>query len=153
EALLLIYTNSKRVWRKNTRGDYWVYDTGSRELRRLGGDAPPSSLMFAHFAPDSRKVAYVRDRNIFVEDLTTHAIEQLTITESPHIINGTFDWVYEEEFFLFDGFRWSPDSKRIAYWQLDTAGMDDYYLVNNTAGLYQQLTKFKYPKVGRPNAA
>jgi dipeptidyl-peptidase-4 len=153
EALLLIYTNSKRVWRKNTRGDYWVFDTVSRELRKLGGDAPPSSLMHARFSPDNRKVAYVRDRNIYVEDLGTHAIEQLTTTDSPHIINGTFDWVYEEELDLFAGFRWSPDSKRIAFWQLDTSGVDDYYLVNNTAGLYQQLKKFKYPKVGRANAA
>ncbi len=152
EALVLIYTNSKRVWRKNTRGDYWVFDTASRELRKLGGNAPPSSLMFARFSPDNRKVAYVRDRNIYVEDLGTSRIDQLTRTDSPHIINGTFDWVYEEEFFLGNGFRWSADSERIAFWQLDTAGMDDYYLVNNTAGLYQQLTKFKYPKVGRKNA-
>jgi dipeptidyl-peptidase-4 len=153
EALLLIYTSSKRVWRKNTRGDYWVYDTASRELCKLGGDAPPSSLMHAHFSPDSRKVAYVRDRNFYVEELGTSQIEQLTRADSPYIINGTFDWVYEEELSLFDGFRWSPDSQHIAFWQLDTTGMDDYYLVNNTAGLYQQLTKFKYPKVGRKNAA
>jgi dipeptidyl-peptidase-4 len=88
-----------------------------------------------------------------VQDLSTYQIRQLTHTDSPHIINGTFDWVYEEEFALYDGFRWSPDSKKIAFWQLDTEGVDDYYLVNNVAGLYQQLTKFKYPKVGRPNAA
>jgi dipeptidyl-peptidase-4 len=153
EAQLLIYTNSQRVWRKNTRGDYWVFDTVSRELHKLGGDAPASSLMFARFSPDGRKVAYVRDRNLYVEDVGTHQIEQLTEAKTPDIINGTFDWVYEEEFHLFDGYRWSPDSQRIAFWQLDTSGMDDYYLVNNTAGLYQQLTKFKYPKVGRINAA
>jgi dipeptidyl-peptidase 4 len=152
EALLLIYTNSRRVWRRNTRGDYWVLDLGSGELHQLGGDAPPSSLMFAHFSPDGRKVAYVRDRNLHVEDVATHAIQQLTRTGSPNIINGTFDWVYEEEFDLRDGFRWSPDSRRIAFWQLDTTGVDDYFLVNNTAGLYQQLTKFKYPKAGRTNA-
>jgi dipeptidyl-peptidase-4 len=153
ESHLLIYTNSKRVWRRNTRGDYWVFDTGSRELRKLGGEAPPSSLMFAKFSPDGRKVAYVRDRNLYVEDLTTHRITPLTRTDSAHVLNGIFDWVYEEELGLFDGFRWSPDSKQIAFWQLDTSGTDDYYLVNNTAGLYQQLTKFKYPKAGRPNSA
>lgn len=151
ESQLLIYTNSKRVWRKNTRGDYWLFDTGSRELHKLGGQAPASSLMFARFSPDGGKVAYVRDRNIYVEDIVTHRITQLTRGDSPNIVNGTFDWVYEEEFHLHDGFRWSPDSSRIAFWQLDTSGMDDYFLVNNTAGLYQQLTKFKYPKVGRPN--
>jgi dipeptidyl-peptidase-4 len=152
ESLLLIYTNGKRVWRRNTRGDYWVFDTGSHELHQLGGGAPASSLMFARFSPDGRKVAYVRDRNLYVEDVDTRRIEQLTYAESPNIINGTFDWVYEEEFHLYDGFRWSPDGRRIAFWRLDTTGVDDYFLVNNT-GLYPQLTKFKYPKVGRSNAA
>jgi dipeptidyl-peptidase-4 len=150
---LLIYTNSKRVWRRNTRGDYWVCDLGTHELHQLGGGAAPSSLMSARFSPDGRKVAYVRDRNLYVEDVATHHIEQLTHAGSPNVINGTFDWVYEEEFSLHDGFRWSPDGGRIAFWQLDTTGCDDYCLVNNTAGLYPRLTKFKYPKVGRTNAA
>ncbi len=153
EALVLIYTNSKRVWRKNSRGDYWVFDVGSRELRKLGGTAPPASLMHARFSPDSRKVAYVRDRDIYAEDLATGKISRLTRAESPHVINGTFDWVYEEEFFLYDGFRWSPDSSAIAFWQLDTRGVDDYLLVNQTDGLHQQLRRFKYPKAGRPNSA
>ena len=138
---------------ENTRGDYWVFDTTSRELKKLGAFAKPSQLMSARFSPDNSKVAYVYERNLYVEDLTTHKVRQLTLTASPHIMNGTFDWVYEEEFFLYDGFRWSPDSKRIAFWQLDTSGMDDYYLLNGIGGLYQQLTKFKYPKTGRPNAA
>ncbi len=153
EGLLLIYTNSKRVWRQNTRGDYWVYDTASKELRKLGGDAPPSSLMFATFSPDSRKVAYVRDRNIYVEDLVQRKIVQVTERKSPSIINGTFDWVYEEEFGLRNGFRWSPDSTMIAYWQLDTKGVGEYYLLNNTDGVYQELKKFHYPKAGTTNSA
>lgn len=153
EGLLLIYTNSQRVWRKNSRGDYWVYDLSSRTLRPLGKDAPPASLMYAHFSPDGRMVAYVRDRDLYVEELTSDRVVRLTQAESPDIINGAFDWVYEEEFGLYDGFRWSPDSKMIAFWQLDTRGVDDYFLVNHIAGLYQQLTRFKYPKTGRPNAA
>jgi dipeptidyl-peptidase-4 len=153
ESQLLIYTNSKRVWRRNTRGDYWVFDTTSRDLRKLGGNAEPSSLIHARFSPDGLSVAYVRDRDIYVEDLASARIERLTKAESPTIINGTFDWVYEEEFHLYDGLRWSPDGRRIAFWQIDTSGEDDYWLMNNTAGLYQQLTKFKYPKVGRSNGA
>ena len=119
---LLIFTNSQRVWRTNTRGDYWVLDRSSHELHKLGGDAPPASLMHAKFAPDGLRVAYVRSNNIYVEDLRDHRITRLTSSTSPDEINGTFDWVYEEEFGLRDGFRWSPDGTMIAYWQLEHDG-------------------------------
>jgi dipeptidyl-peptidase 4 len=153
ESHVLIYTNSHRVWRKNSRGDYWILDVNSRDLHKLGGETKPASLTFASFSPDSTKVAYVRERNIHVEDVLTHKIRQFTYAESPHVLNGTFDWVYEEEFALYEGYRWSPDSQMIAFWQLNTEGVDDYYLLNDTAGLYQQLKKYKYPKAGRPNSA
>ncbi len=153
EALLLIYTNTQRVWRRNTRGDYWLFDVSSRELHKLGGGGAPSTLMFARFSPNGRKVAYVRDRDIYVEDAGTRKITRLTTAGAPTIINGTSDWVNEEEFDLRDGFRWSPDGSMIAFWQFDTSGVDDYYLVNNIGGLSQQLKRFKYPKTGRPNSA
>jgi dipeptidyl-peptidase-4 len=153
ESQVLIYTNSKRVWRRNTRGDYWVFDLSSRELHKLGGRAAPSTLMFARFSPDGRKVAYVRDRDLYVEEIGTRKIMRLTTAPVPEVINGTSDWVYEEEFDLRDGFRWSPDSTMIAFWQFDTRGVDDYYLVDSIDGLYQQLKRFKYPKTGRPNSA
>ena len=79
-----------------------------------------------------------------------HAADQ---SKSPDEINGTFDWVYEEEFGLRDGFRWSPDGKSIAYWQLNTQGMREYPLVNTTDSLYPRITPVKYPKVGEQNAA
>ena len=110
-ARLLIFTNSKRVWRQNTRGDYWVLDRATRELRKLGGDAPPSSLMHAKLAPVGPRVAYVRENNLYVEDLRDGRITPLTNSKSADEINGTFDWVYEEEFGLRDGFRWSPDGE------------------------------------------
>ncbi len=153
QSLVLIYTNSKRVWRANTRGDYWVLDRGSHELRKLGGDAPPASLMFAKLSPTARHAAYVRENNLYVEDLATHQRTALTATTDRHLINGTFDWVYEEELGLRDGFAWSPDGSTIAYWQLDTTGVPEYTLVNNTDGLYPKLTTFAYPKVGQQNSA
>ncbi|MFO0891732.1 MAG: DPP IV N-terminal domain-containing protein [Isosphaeraceae bacterium] len=153
QSKLLIYTNSKRVWRVNSRGDYWVLDRASRELRRLGGDAAPSSLSHAKFSPDGLKVGYVRENNLYVEEVRDGRITQLTHASSPDEINGTFDWVYEEEFSLRDGFRWSPDSRSIAYWQLDTRGVRAFPLVNNAAGLYPKVTWIKYPKVGEVNAA
>ena len=152
-SLLLIYTNSKRVWRKNTRGDYWVLDRASRELRKLGGDARPSSLMFAKFSPTGRHVAYVRANNIYAEDLRDGGITALTTSGSDDVVNGTFDWVYEEELGLRDGFRWSPDGKSIAYWQLDTRGVREFSMINDTDALYSRVVPIKYPKVGQRNSA
>lgn len=150
---VLIFTNSKKVWRQNTRGDYWVLDRSSHELRQLGGDAQPASLMFAKFSPEGTRVAYVRDNDLFVEDLKTHQTTRLTSRDSPEIINGTFDWVYEEELFLRDGFRWSPDGRKIAYWQLDTSGVREVTLVNNLDGLYPKPQRIPYPKAGETNSA
>ena len=150
---VLIYTNSQRVWRQNTRGDYWVLDRSSRQLHQLGGDAPPASLMFAKLSPDGRQAAYVRDRNIYLEDLRSQEIRPLTRTQTDHVINGTFDWVYEEEFGLRDGFRFSPDGRWIAFWQIDTTGVARFPLVNNTDSLYPRVHWFAYPKVGQQNSA
>jgi dipeptidyl-peptidase-4 len=150
---LLIFTNSKRVWRSNTRGDYWVLDRASHELRKLGGNAHASSLMHAKFAPGGLQVAYILQNNLYVEDLQDHRIIRLTNSSSPDEINGTFDWVYEEEFYLRDGFRWSPDGKSIAYWQLNTTGVPDFPLVDETDSLYPRITFVKYPKVGEKNAS
>lgn len=153
EQCLLIFTNTKRVWRQNTRGDYWVLDLRNWKLHKLGGDAKPSTLMFAKFSPDGNRVGYVRENNMFVEDLEQNQIIQLTSDGSRTIINGTFDWVYEEEFGLRDGFRWSPDGVSIAYWQLDTEGVPEFYLINNTDSLYPRIISFQYPKVGETNSA
>jgi dipeptidyl-peptidase-4 len=150
---LLVFTNSKEVWRQNTRGDYWVFDIAARRLAKLGKDAAPSTLMFAKFSPDGTRVGYVRENNLYVEDLTSNRITQLTLDGSKRIINGTFDWVYEEELDLRDGWRWSPDGRSIAYWQLDTDGVPDYYIINNTDSLYPKITTIQYPVAGQTNSA
>ena len=138
--LVLIFTNSRPVWRSNTRGDYWVLDRTTWRLRKLGGTAAlPSTLMFAKFSPDARRVGYVREFNLYVEDLATGRIVRLTRDGSRTTINGTFDWVYEEELDLRDGWRWSPDGRRIAYWQLVASGVRDFALINNTDSLYSYL--------------
>lgn len=150
---LLVFTNSERVWRDNTRGDYWVLDMDSGALRKLGGDAPESTLMFAKFSPDGGRVGYVRQNDVYVEDLASGAITRLTTDGSRTTINGTFDWVYEEELGLQDGWRWSPDGERIAYWQLDATGVRDFLLLNSTDSLYSFTIPIQYPKAGETNSA
>jgi dipeptidyl-peptidase-4 len=150
---VLIFTESRRVWRSNTRGDYWLLDLRTWRLRKLGGAAAPSSLMFAKFSPDGSRVAYVRDNNLYVETVTGGFIAQLTTDGSSHVVNGTFDWVYEEELFCRDGFRWSPDGRHIAYWQLNSEGVKEMELINNTAALYPIISRFPYPKAGEMNSA
>jgi dipeptidyl-peptidase 4 len=146
---VLLFTNTKRVWRLNTKGDYWVLDIKSGSLSQLGKTLPESSLMFAKFSPDARSVAYVSNDNIYVEDLASSQIKPLTTDGSVTLINGTFDWVYEEEFACRDGFRWSPDSKTIAYWQLDASKIRKFYLINNTDSIYSRIIPIEYPKVGQ----
>ncbi len=150
---LLIFTNTKRVWRRNTRGDYWVLETATEELKKLGGEVEASTLMFAKFSPDGARVAYVRENNLYVEDIASGTITALTGDGSDTIINGTSDWVYEEELGIRDGFRWSPDGKQIAYWNFDSSGIGKFALINNTDSLYPELTYVPYPKVGTTNSA
>ena len=154
EKQLLIFTNSRPVWRQNTRGDYWTLRLTAGALRKLGGaKAQPSTLMFAKFAPDGRRVAYVREHNLYVEQLGTGRITQLTRDGSVTIINGTFDWVYEEELDLRDGWRWSPDGRSIAFWQLNADSVRNFTLINNTDSLYATAEPIQYPKAGEANSA
>jgi dipeptidyl-peptidase 4 len=145
---VLLFTNTKRVWRLNSKGDYWMLDRKTGTLSQLGKTLPASSLMFAKFSPDGNSVAYVSGNNIYVEDPATSQIKALTTNGSVTLINGTFDWVYEEEFACRDGFRWSPDSKKIAYWQIDASKIRKYYLINNTDSIYSRVIPIEYPKVG-----
>lgn len=145
---VLLFTNTKRVWRLNTKGDYWMLDRITGTLTQLGKTLPSSSLMFAMFSPDGKSVAYISGNNIYVEDLTTSQIKALTSDGTVTLINGTFDWVYEEEFACRNGFRWSPDSKKIAYWQIDASSIKKFYLINNTDSIYSRIIPIEYPKVG-----
>jgi dipeptidyl-peptidase-4 len=150
---LMIFTNSRRVWRQNTRGDYWVLDLAAGALKKLGGTFEPSTLMFAKFSPDGLRAAYVVKNDIYSEDIGSGRIVRLTWDGSDTLINGTSDWVYEEEFGLRDGFRWSPDGANIAFWQFDTSQVQIFNLINNTDSLYPRLIPIPYPKPGETNSA
>jgi dipeptidyl-peptidase-4 len=152
---LLIFTSSQQVWRTKTRGDYWVLDLAGWTLKKLGGNGPASTLMFAKFSPDGGRVGWVRygEYNLYVEDIASEKVTQLTSDGSRTTINGTFDWVYEEELGLQDGWRWNPDGQSIAYWQLDATGVRDFLLYNLTDSLYAFTTPVQYPKAGQTNSA
>lgn len=151
---VLVFCHSERVWRTNTRGEYYVVRPGDKTPpRRLGGTLPKSSLMFAKWSPDGSRVGYVSGNNIYVEDTATGAVTQLTKDGSSTIINGTFDWVYEEEFDCRDGFRWSPDGTRIAYWQLDCSGVGEFLMIDNLSDRYAKVVPVQYPKAGTTNSA
>ncbi len=148
---VLLYTDSERVWRLNTKGYYYVYNIEEGTVTPVS-DRAEGLQMFAKFNPHATQVAFVRERNLFVVDLMTGVERQLTSDGSEGgIINGTFDWVYEEEFGLRDGFRWSPDGEHIAFFKLDESNTRDFALTDLTT-LYPEYQEFRYPKAGEANS-
>lgn len=185
ETRALLFHDSERVWRSNTRGAYHVLDFGTGRLVPLVGvttptgrpsertdtmEAPflgknpsflkgglqsavadPDLQMFAKFSPDGSKVAFVRGNNLWVTDLATGQARQLTRDGSSDIINGTTDWVYEEELGLADAFRWSPDGRRIAFWRFDQSPIRSFPMVDEL-DTYPEVSVLRYPKAGFPNS-
>ncbi|HEX9935475.1 MAG TPA: alpha/beta fold hydrolase [Longimicrobium sp.] len=149
EKKLLIFTNSQPVWRQNTKGQFYVYDLASQRLTPVS--TAPGWQQFAKLSPDGSKVGFVRDNNLWVKDLATGRETQLTRDGSETIINGTFDWVYEEELDLQDGWRWSPDGQRIAFWRIDDNPVKAFVWIKDTGDSYSQPISLRYPKAGSPN--
>jgi dipeptidyl-peptidase-4 len=164
---VLVFTNTRRVWRTNSRGDYWLLDRATGRLKKIGGDAPEASLMYAKFNPDATSVAYVRQNDLYVEGLADGTISRLTQDGTDLIINGGSDWVNEEELDLHDCFRWSPDGRRIAFWQFDAHGVGNFRLIYSLGkerdivthlpysqtGPYPSAVNVPYPLAGTANSA
>ncbi len=146
---LLLFTNSARVWRQNTKGTFYVWNLAGKRLVPVS--ARPGYQQFAKFSPDGRMVGFVRDNNLYVTDLATGAETALTTDGGENVINGTSDWVYEEELDLRDAFHWSPDGRRIAFWRFDQTAIRPFYLVDHDS-LYPALVPVRYPKTGTPNS-
>lgn len=142
---LITYTNTTREVSGGNRGDYWVMDIGLWTWVKLGGDVPPQSLRGAKFSPDGQKVCYQKDHNLFVEDLTSFKIYQLTNTGSEKRYDG--DWGNGSNY------SWSPDSRYISFIETDITDVPNYYMINNTETLYPKIIKFPYVKVGQKKAS
>lgn len=146
---VLVYTRSERVWRQNTKGVYFVYDTTTGELQPVSTGF--GYQMFAKASPDGTRVGFVRDNDIFLVELETGEERRLTTDGSDVVINGTFDWVHEEELGLRDGWRWSPDGRRIAFWQIDQTPIKTFHMIDDLE-LYSRPVPLPYPKAGDPNS-
>ncbi len=146
---VVLFTDSQPVWRARTRGLFWVFDLDARTL--VPASRRPGWQMFAKLSPDGTRIAFVRDHDLWLTDLATGEERQLTSDGSETIINGTTDWVYEEELNLRDAFRWSPDGRRIAYWQLDQSPVPEFPIVDETS-VYPRILSLRYPKAGAANS-
>ena len=147
---LLIFANSARVWRQNTKGEYFVWDFTRRRL--TPASTRPGYQMFAKLSRDGTQIAFVRENNLIVTNLETGEERALTDDGTEDIINGTSDWVYEEELGLRDAFRWSPDGSKIAFWRFDQSPIETFYMIDETT-LYPTLLPLRYPKAGAVNSS
>lgn len=130
-------------------GNFYLYDVKAKKFSQLTNSSAEQKNVA--FSPDGKMIGFVRANNLFVMDLVTKKETQLTFDGAGHIINGQFDWVYQEEFAIISGWRWSPDSKRIAFWHLDENRVPEY-TYTEWDSLYLTLIHQRYPKAGEPNS-
>lgn len=152
---ILLTTGREPIYRHSARTECYVYDRTSGDLRPLSGDGKQQE---ATFSPDGRWVAFVRDNDLFVADLSASvggAFEERRITRDGKrgaIINGIPDWVYEEEFSFARAYEWAPGSDAIAFYRFDESGVREYSMNTFRGRLYPQNYDFKYPKAGEANS-
>ena len=150
EKKILFTTNTTPIYRHSFSADYWVYDIASAKLTPLSKNGKQE---VATFSPDGKKVAFVRDNNMFWVNLATGEETQITKDgKFNFIINGKPDWVYEEEYSFSQGYQWAPDSESIAYWKTDETRVKEYHMNMFNKQLYPSVYSFKYPKAGEQNS-
>lgn len=152
EVKVILGTQVESIFRRSTRGVFYVYDLESKELVKIDDDKIQSPT----FSPNGSKVGYVKDNNIFYKDLETNSVVQITTDgEKNKIINGVTDWVYEEEFSFVRAFEWNPSGTKMAYLKFDEADVPEFSMdLYGSYGqdLYPSQDVFKYPKAGEENA-
>ncbi|HEY9488174.1 MAG TPA: S9 family peptidase, partial [Chryseosolibacter sp.] len=150
ESKVILQTQKRSVYRRSFVAEYFVYDLNSKKLQPLSSGGAQS---YATFSPDGSKVAFVRANNLFYVTLSDMKEEQVTADgKFNSVINGTTDWVYEEEFSFVVGFDWSPDGNKLAYYRFDETEVKEYNLQYWAALLYPRDYRYKYPKAGEKNS-
>ncbi|WP_456377588.1 S9 family peptidase [Lutibacter sp.] len=149
ETKLILGVATEPIYRRSSLGVFYVYDIASKTLQQIDED----KIQEPTFSPDSKKVAYGKNNNIFIKNLETNTVTQITFDgKKNNIINGICDWVYEEEFGFVKAFEWSGDSKNIAFLRFDESKVPTYSMDIVGKDLYPTQQVFKYPKAGEKNA-
>ena len=151
ESKILLRTNTSRIYRYSYTADYFVYDVVGKTVNALSTQGQES---YATFSPAADKVAFVRRNNLFVVTLADQRVDQITDDGARNsIINGTTDWVYEEEFGFVKGFFWSPNGDKLAFYTFDESRVKEYNMqVWSAQPTYPYDYRFKYPKAGEQNS-
>ncbi|HEY5591497.1 MAG TPA: S9 family peptidase [Paludibacter sp.] len=158
EAKLLVYTNVKKRYRRTFTAEYYVYDVKRNEIETLSEYGAQEVPLFS---PDSRYIAFARDNNLFLKKLDFNTETPITKDgQVGNIINGTPDWLYEEEFTATRYFEWSPDSKMLAFVRFDESKVPQFSFIQyldksadkDELTLYPSIVQFKYPKAGQNNS-
>mgnify|MGYP003673685050 CR=1 FL=1 len=149
ESKIILTTNSKPVFRRSTLGEFYIYDIASKKVTKVSDDLVQEPTL----SPDATKIAYGFENNLYVKDLASGKVEQITSDgEKNKIINGITDWVYEEEFSFVRAFDWNADSDQIAFIRFDETEVPEFSMDVFGSGLYQTQQVFKYPKAGEANS-
>ena len=142
---LVFGSNFQKIYRRSGVSDFYIYSVTDHGLQLATKGARTGEL-----SPNGTKLGFEKGGNLYVTDLSSHTEKQLTSDATEHVYNGHFDWVYEEEFGIVQAWKWSPDSRRVAYWQLDDSA-EPVTELSDLSGQHAQWERLRVPLVGDPN--
>ena len=147
QILLSDAQSVKPIYRRSFTADYYLADVGGKARRVL------EQVRDVAFSPDNKSLVYSKGNNLYLYDIATSTSKAVTTDgEWNKIINGTSDWVYEEEYGFTKGYAVSPDGTKIAYLRFDESEVPTFEMMRYDDKLYNRAYSFKYPKAGDKNS-